>query len=348
VSCARKRALQLDHSLEALVDPNFTEPKPSRIPVLKKARFSAKSSDSNTTAEAAATARGNTGTRVPPKIPPRTYPARMETQAESSAFPAGQPPPGHITPAKLETPGNCRRGKRAQGDDAAKGPTHKKLKTHSGTPHKKTPKRKPRKVVNSGKTPRRTKAIPSPSNGQPASHLPRPAKPHNLSVSAGELAGGSQAAPIHETPLAKVTSPRKRRNENTIVKCAVTKWPRKKYFLRGMVLSDESSDDEEIKDEGLEMKGAQSATPLEAAHTSTTTSSTSPANTPELKSPLASILGKRTSTDAQGSDARDTGGKKIKLEPVSDDEEWKSLDEYKTPPPTAAKPSRSRRRYRGY
>jgi len=332
-SYARKRALELEAGVGVCPALDATPTKPSRIPVLQKTRFSAKSSDSNNTAEAATT-RGNTGTGVPAKIRPRAYPPRMATQAESSTPPPPPPHPDPITPAKLETPGSgglkslsqtcwCRGG--VQDGDAATGPKHKKLKMSSVNPLKKASKRKPRKVANSGKAARRTKAVLGPSNGQPPSYLPRPMKPRNLSVSTGELAGGYQAAPIPgtqpvkgawATPLAKATSSRKRTSENAIVKNAVAKRPILRCFLGRTVSEDESrlsSDDEETVKVKPEKWEAESAAPL-AAITSTT-SSTAPTNKAKLKSPLASILGKRTSpTGAQASDARDIGNKKIKME----------------------------------
>ena len=321
---AKKRALELDIDFDVYPTRGATRTKPSRIPAHKKARLTAKISDSKATAKAAAAPGGNT--RVPPTIPLRTYRTRRAAQAESPTSPPSSPPPN--PPTKLETlscgcprspPRISRRRKHARDDDVATGPTHKKLKTDCTSPHK-TSKREPRQATNSGRPQRNTKARLGPSNCQPASYLPRPVKPGNLSASTEELAGGDHPASIcgtplanraSVTPLAKTTSLKKRTNENTIVKSAVTKRPRKEYFQEGMILEYESGDDAEAMNGKLDTKGAQS-TPL-SAHTSTASAAT-PATMAKPKSPLASILGKRASTDAQSPDARDAGNKKVKKE----------------------------------
>jgi len=323
VSYAKKRALELETDIEVYPTRGATGAKPSHIPARKKARLAAKISDSKATAKAA-TPRGNT--RVPPKIPPRTYRPRRAPEAESPTSPPSPPPPD--PPTKLETLiSGCRRPlpqiprprKHVQDDHVATGPTQKKLKTECASPHK-TSKRKPRQANNSGRPQRNTKARLGPSNCQPASYLPRPVKPGNISASTEELASGYHPAPIRGTPLAmkasvtplaKTMSTKKRTNENTIVKSAVTKKPRKEYFQEGMVLEYESGDDTEATDKKLDTTEALS-TPF-AAHTSTT-SSTAPTNMAKGKSPLTSILGKRTSTETRGFDAKDTSNKKGRKE----------------------------------
>ena len=321
MSYAKKRALELETDIEVYPTRGATRTKPNRIPARKKARPAVKISDSKATAKATATPRGNTG--VPPKIPPRTYRARKAPTSSPST-----PPPN--PPTKPETlscgcrspqpPRIPRRKKHVQDDDVAMGPTHKKLKTDCASPYK-TSKRKPRQATNSGRPQRNTKARFTPSNCQPASYLPRPVKPGNLSASTEELVSGYHPAPTRGTPLAKgasitplakTMSSKKRTNENTIVKSAVTKRPRKEYFQEGMVLKYESGDDAEVMSEKLDTKEAQSITPF-PAHTSTA-SSTAPTNMAKGKSPLTSILGKRTSTETQGFDAKYTSNKKGRKE----------------------------------
>ncbi|PUU80253.1 hypothetical protein B9Z19DRAFT_1063601 [Tuber borchii] len=294
----------------------------------KKARLAAKIADSKATAKAAAAPRGNA--RVPPKIPPRTYRARRAAEAESPTSPPSLPPslPPPDPPTKPETlscgyrrslPRIPWRTKHVQDDDVAPGPTHKKLKTDCASPNE-TSKRKPRRATNSGRAQRNTKARLGLSSCQPARYLPRPVKPGNLSASTVELAAGYHPAPIRGTPLAngasvtplaKTTSAKKRTNENTIVKSAVTKRPKKEYFQEGMVLKYESDDDAEAMNGKLDTKGAQS-TPL-PVHTSTASAAT-PTSMAKPKSPLASTLGKRTSTGAQSPDAGDAGNTKVKKE----------------------------------
>lgn len=96
---AKKRALELDIDFDVYPTRGATRTKPSRIPAHKKARLTAKISDSKATAKAAAAPGGNT--RVPPTIPPRTYRTRRAAQAESPTSPPSSPPPN--PPTKLET-----------------------------------------------------------------------------------------------------------------------------------------------------------------------------------------------------------------------------------------------------